>query len=100
MYNYSDDYRFTNSFIYYGLSLNTGTLVGSVYLNTFLSGAVEVPANLLCILTMEKIGRRITLGGGFLVGGISCLLMIISIGNDGKHFPCVSRGIYTINGMQ
>lgn len=30
--------------MYYGLSLNIGTIAGSVYLNTFLLGIVEVPA--------------------------------------------------------
>ena len=76
--------RFTCSLIYYGLSLNTGTLVGSVYLNTFLSGAVEIPANLLCILFMEKIGRKITLSGSFIAGGVACLLMIIGLLDESK----------------
>ena len=41
-------FRFSNSLVYYGLSLNTGRLPGSVYVNSLLMGAVEIPANLLC----------------------------------------------------
>ena len=33
-----------NSMVYYGLSLNVGSLGGSVYLNNFLSGLVEMPS--------------------------------------------------------
>lgn len=33
-----------NSMVYYGLSLNVGSLGGSIYLNNFLSGLVEMPS--------------------------------------------------------
>ena len=33
-----------NSMVYYGLSLNVGSLGGSIYLNSFLSGLVEMPS--------------------------------------------------------
>jgi OCT family organic cation transporter-like MFS transporter 4/5 len=44
---------FTASLSYYGLSLNAGSLGGDFYLNTFLNGAVEIPADLLGLFMME-----------------------------------------------
>ena len=40
-------YRFTNSMIYYGLTLNTSNLGGNPYLNCFIAGAVEIPAYII-----------------------------------------------------
>jgi hypothetical protein len=34
-----------NSMVYYGLSLNVGSLAGSIYVNSFLSGLVEFPSH-------------------------------------------------------
>ena len=52
--------RFTCGLIYYALSLNTGELHGNIYLNTFISGAVEIPAYILCVFLMNwrLMGRR------------------------------------------
>lgn len=68
--------RFTLSLIYYGLSLNTGRLPGSVYLNSFLMSAVEVPANLLGIFLLSRIGRKWTTGGATLMAGFSTIICI------------------------
>ena len=35
-------HRFTDSLVYYAVSLNTATLSGDIFLNTFLTGLVEV----------------------------------------------------------
>ncbi|ELT90485.1 hypothetical protein CAPTEDRAFT_108874 [Capitella teleta] len=67
---------FTLSLIYYGLSLNTGRLPGSVYLNSFLMSAVEVPANLLGIFLLSRIGRKWTTGGATLMAGFSTIICI------------------------
>ena len=55
------------------MSLNIGALSGNLFLNTFLSGAVEVPANLLCAFCMGKIGRRWTICGGLIFAGVMLL---------------------------
>lgn len=44
---------FTASLVYYGLSLNAGSLGGDFYLNTFYNAAVEIPADLTGLLMME-----------------------------------------------
>lgn len=64
---------FIIALIYYGLSLNIGTLVGSVYTNNVLSGVVELLAFPIVIFTMEKFGRRTTMTATLLYGGLSCL---------------------------
>lgn len=62
--------------MYYALSLNTGSLAGSIYLNTALMGLVEIPANILCYFTLNwrVTGRRVTCGGGLLLAGLSLFL--------------------------
>ncbi|CAH1796652.1 unnamed protein product [Owenia fusiformis] len=47
-----------SSLVYYGLSLSTSALAGNMYLNFFISGAVEVPAYILCIILLQTFGRR------------------------------------------
>lgn len=50
---------FTVSFVYYGLSLNTSNLPGgNDYLNLTLSGLVEFPGFVFCLLMMDRYGRR------------------------------------------
>jgi hypothetical protein len=77
--------RLTNSLVYYGLSLNTGTLVGSLYLNTFISGFVEIPANIICIFTMYYAGRKPSLAWSYIVAGVSAFLCIPFLDNEGRH---------------
>jgi hypothetical protein len=64
-------YRFTCSLIYYALSLNTGALYGNIYVNTFFSAAVEVPAYIVCMVMMESriFGRRRTGSLALVIGG-------------------------------
>ncbi|ELT90484.1 hypothetical protein CAPTEDRAFT_108871, partial [Capitella teleta] len=67
---------FTISLIYYGLALNTGRLPGSIYLNSFLMSAVELPAHILVIFLLGRIGRKWTTGGATLMAGISTLICV------------------------
>ena len=55
-----ETFRFCASLIYYALSLNSGSLAGDLFLNTFLLGAVEVPAALLNMILLTKglVGER------------------------------------------
>lgn len=61
---------------YYGLSLNSGTLAGSVYLNFLLSGAVEFLGYTACF-TINKLGRKGPHVFGMLVAGLACLGTIL-----------------------
>ena len=71
-------YRFTCSLIYYALAFNTGTLHGDIYLNTFIAGAVEIPAYFLSMFLMEwkPVGRKWTGCTGLIVSAVSSFLCI------------------------
>ena len=43
-----------NSLAYFGISFGMPLLSGNKYLNTFISGAVEVPAYIVCILCNRR----------------------------------------------
>ncbi|XP_034664739.1 organic cation transporter-like protein [Drosophila subobscura] len=67
------DWLVTSS-VYYGLSWNTNTLGGNVLLNYAISGAVEIPAYIFLLLTLNRWGRRSILCGSLVVAGISLSL--------------------------
>ena len=77
-------FRFVNSVVYYGLALNTSNLGGSDYINFFIAGAVEFPALIFYQFSTQYFGRRKTLAGTMVMGGLS-LLCIAAIPN-GKAF--------------
>ena len=78
-------FRMVNTFVYYGLSLNTGLLSGNIFLNAFLSAAVEVPGMLAYYLLATYIGRKRTLVGGMLMAGITSFLCIPFLENPGNN---------------
>ena len=57
---------------YYGLSLKAGTLGGSAYLNVALMGVVELAGFAVCLLLLERLGRRVLCSGMFLAAGVAC----------------------------
>lgn len=65
-----------NSFIYFGLSYNTGELSPDPYLSFFLSGAVEFPAYLVTMKVIGMAGRRKPLALAMIVAGAACALAI------------------------
>lgn len=64
---------FVASLVYYGLSLNTAALVGDEYVNFVLSGAVEIPGYILCVFTMNYLGRRLSLALTMILAGVACV---------------------------
>ncbi|XP_078261994.1 solute carrier family 22 member 2-like [Rhinoraja longicauda] len=69
MYNW-----FACALVYQGLVMRLGTLGGNIYLDFFISGAVEIPAAMLILLVIERIGRRLPFATGGLLSGASCLI--------------------------
>lgn len=57
---------------YYGLSLNSGSLGGNIYINFMLGGLVEFPAYTVCF-ACNKLGRKPFHIGGMMIGGLACL---------------------------
>ena len=61
----------TCTLIYYGLSYDCATLPGSLYLNNFLNGLVELVAYLITAYMMEKLARRPMTAGFYFVSGVT-----------------------------
>ncbi|XP_072178306.1 organic cation transporter protein-like [Diadema setosum] len=62
-----------NTMVYSGLSLNSSNLGSNDYVAFAISGAVEIPAYLLSIFTLEYFGRKPSLCALLLLGGVACL---------------------------
>ncbi|KAF4520100.1 hypothetical protein B566_EDAN010329 [Ephemera danica] len=67
---------FANSLAYYGLSLNTGKLLGNPFLMLFIVGLVEWPSYVATVLLMDRTGRRSLISALMLLGGIACLIAL------------------------
>ncbi|CAK9832328.1 Solute carrier family 22 member 21 [Anthophora retusa] len=63
----------TNTFVYYGLSLNSVAFAGDKYTNFILVAIVEIPAYFLTWFLTDYIGRKATLSSSFLLSGAFCL---------------------------
>ncbi|XP_063405037.1 organic cation transporter protein-like [Mytilus trossulus] len=72
-------FRLVVSMGYYGLSLNTGNLSGDFYLNFFLSGLVEFPAYTLCLVLLDRVGRKKLHVCCFVGGGLACICTIFTM---------------------
>lgn len=68
---------FANNITYYGLSWNTNNLGGNPYINFVISGAVEIPAYIFLILTLNRWGRKNIMCGCMIVAGSALLLTMI-----------------------
>uniref|UniRef100_A0A8C3TME2 Major facilitator superfamily (MFS) profile domain-containing protein n=1 Tax=Catharus ustulatus TaxID=91951 RepID=A0A8C3TME2_CATUS len=66
---------FVNSFVYYGLSLNVTNFGLDIYLTQLAFGAVEIPARIGCIFTLQRFGRRKTQTVLLVLSGLVCLVI-------------------------
>ncbi|CAB3234378.1 unnamed protein product [Arctia plantaginis] len=66
--------RFTCSFVYYGMMINSVFLPGDKYINFLLSTVMSFPGELLSLYLMNKIGRKIPLLAGYLICGTMCII--------------------------
>uniref|UniRef100_A0A8D0L3A1 Solute carrier family 22 member 3 n=1 Tax=Sphenodon punctatus TaxID=8508 RepID=A0A8D0L3A1_SPHPU len=65
---------FTSAVVYQGLVMRIGILKGNLYLDFFISGIGELPAAILIILTIDRIGRRLPFVLSNIVAGVACLI--------------------------
>ena len=59
--------------LYFGLSLNMPEFSGNTYFIFFLSGLVEIPADIIPFVLLNKYGRRPNLAGHYILGGLLCM---------------------------
>jgi orotate phosphoribosyltransferase len=76
---------------YYGLSLNSGNMPGSLYVNVTFSALAELVAYLICFLC-AIIGRKSLHVAGVTIGGLACIASIavyyLMKGNSFQLFIC------------
>lgn len=65
--------RLVNAMVYYGLALGTDNLGGDPYINFMIAGAVEIPAYIMCVLCLNRVGRKKPLTITMIFGGVSCI---------------------------
>ena len=61
---------FANSFVYYGLTLNSGNIGGSYRLNFLINGCLEIPAYALSMWVIQKGGRKWPYVSLMIAGGV------------------------------
>lgn len=64
---------------YYGLAFNIGDLGSDLYLNFMLQSVVELPANIICLLILDRVGRKPVMVGSMLIGGIALIGTIFTL---------------------
>uniref|UniRef100_A0A8D0FVK8 Solute carrier family 22 member 13 n=1 Tax=Strix occidentalis caurina TaxID=311401 RepID=A0A8D0FVK8_STROC len=69
------DFRFVNSLVYYGLSLNVTNFGLDIYLTQLAFGAVEIPARVSCIFMLQWFGRKKSQALLLLLSGLVCLII-------------------------
>ena len=66
-----------NTLVYYGLSFNVDSLAGNLYVNNVINGAVELLAYIMCIALLDRLGRKLMLGGLMIGGGAICIASML-----------------------
>ena len=81
-------FRMTTALTYFALSLNSGSLAGDVFLNTFVMGVIETPANIISLfcMNMSLFGRRWTNALSLIIAGVASLIAVpLLITSGGEH---------------
>uniref|UniRef100_A0A1B0D080 Major facilitator superfamily (MFS) profile domain-containing protein n=1 Tax=Phlebotomus papatasi TaxID=29031 RepID=A0A1B0D080_PHLPP len=71
----------TNTFVYYGLVINSASFGENIHTSFILGCFIEIPSFICSYLVLDRIGRRWTLCSAFLLSGAACLTFIF-VGAD------------------
>ncbi|CAH1407662.1 unnamed protein product [Nezara viridula] len=83
--------------IYFGLVLNLANLGGDIYVNSVISGLVEFPAALICIIILLKMGRRWPTFLTAFIAGFACVATIITQKGSWLYMTLVMIGRLSIS---
>uniref|UniRef100_A0A8C5R7P2 Major facilitator superfamily (MFS) profile domain-containing protein n=1 Tax=Leptobrachium leishanense TaxID=445787 RepID=A0A8C5R7P2_9ANUR len=64
---------FSTSFVFYGLSTDLQKFDMSIFLLQLVFGGVDIPAKLLCAISMSHLGRRVTQCACLILAGVTML---------------------------
>ncbi|XP_047547594.1 solute carrier family 22 member 12 isoform X1 [Lutra lutra] len=99
---------FAFGFTFYGLALDLQALGSNIFLLQVLIGVVDIPAKIVTLLLLNRLGRRPTQAGSLMLSGLCILantlvplkmgalrsaLAVLGLGSVGAAFTCIS--IYT-----
>ncbi|CAK1549435.1 unnamed protein product [Leptosia nina] len=84
--------RFTVSFIYYGLIVNSVYLPGNKYTNFLLAAVMSFPGELISMYFMNKVGRKLPLCFGYLI----CAAANIATGYTPEDYTVVKITLFLI----
>ncbi|XP_071112650.1 organic cation transporter protein-like [Haliotis cracherodii] len=87
---------FVVSMVYYGLGLNVQNLSGDIYLNFTIANIMETVAYVLCILLLDRTGRKNLHCGSMLLGGIACLLTMFPVMYGNKSHTWITTALSMI----
>ncbi|CAI9729433.1 organic cation transporter protein-like isoform X1 [Octopus vulgaris] len=60
--------------VYYGLLFSSGDLTSNLYLSSFLSGLAEIPAYIILLFTLDRLGRKPLYCTSTILSGIACIV--------------------------
>ncbi|XP_070201753.1 organic cation transporter protein-like [Littorina saxatilis] len=77
--------------VYYGLSLNVGSLGGSIYLNNFLSSLAELIGYCVALAGLGRLGRKWMHCGSMILGGLACIASMFPVmyGDDSVSWTMI-----------
>lgn len=82
----------TNTFVYFGLSLNVVTFDGNKYINFILVVLAEIPSIFATYFLIERLGRRWSFGGSMLVCGLACIASTLAP----NTVPAIGLSLYIL----
>ncbi|CAH1407664.1 unnamed protein product [Nezara viridula] len=88
---------FCECLLYFGLVLNLSTIGGDIYINSVISGIVELPAVALSIILLLKLGRRWPLALAMAGAGAACLFSTLFNKDDVVHLVLIMAGRFLIS---
>ncbi|XP_046846762.1 solute carrier family 22 member 15-like [Xenia sp. Carnegie-2017] len=88
---------FSNALVYYGASYISVDIGGNRYLNFALTSLVELPSDLLCIVTANKFGRKKTVVVSLIMAFFASIISVLIPGNTGARIILALLAKFFIN---
>lgn len=63
--------------VYFGLSYGVDVLPGNLYLNNAIGGLIEIVAAVLCMIYLDRVGRKWITAGCMIIGGTALLASML-----------------------